>query len=150
MVFKKTDCFKSVAVSDLLGGLVRLLGQEDSLDVGQDSTLGDGDSGQQLVQLLVVPDGKLKMSWNDPGFLVVSSSITSQLQHLGSEVLHDGSHVDRGTSSHTLSIVALPEETVDTSHRELEASPAGAGLCLSLHFSALATSRHDEKVVVCG
>ena len=32
-------------VADLLGGLVRLLGQEDSLDVGEDSTLGDGDSG---------------------------------------------------------------------------------------------------------
>ena len=51
MVLKKTDCFDSVAVSDLLGGLVRLLGQEDSLDVGEDSTLGDGDSGNQLVQL---------------------------------------------------------------------------------------------------
>ena len=37
MVLKKTDCFDSVAVSDLLGGLVRLL--------AQDSILGDGDSG---------------------------------------------------------------------------------------------------------
>ena len=51
-----------MAVSDLLGGLVRLLGQEDSLDVGQDSTLGDGDSGKQLVQLLAVPDGELEMT----------------------------------------------------------------------------------------
>ena len=67
MVFKKTDCLESVAVSDLLGGLVRLLGQEDSLDVGEDSTLGDGDSGKQLVQLLVVPDGELEMTGDDPG-----------------------------------------------------------------------------------
>ena len=56
VVFKKTDCLESVAVSDLLGGLVRLLGEEDSLDVGEDSTLGDGHSSEQLVQLLVVPN----------------------------------------------------------------------------------------------
>ena len=71
MVFKKTDCLESGAVSDLLGGLVRLLGQEDSLDVGQDSTLGDGDSGKQLVQLLVIPDGQLEMTGDDPGHLVI-------------------------------------------------------------------------------
>ena len=34
------------------------LGKEDCLDIGQDSTLGDGDSSQELVQLLVVPDPK--------------------------------------------------------------------------------------------
>ena len=84
MVLKKTDCLESVAVSDLLGGLVRLLGQEDSLDVGEDSTLGDGDSGKQLVQLLVVPDGELEMTGDDPGLLVVPSSIASQLEYLSS------------------------------------------------------------------
>ena len=56
----------SRVVSCLLGGLVRLLGQEDSLDVGEDSTLGNGDSGQELVQLLVVPDGKLEVTVDDP------------------------------------------------------------------------------------
>ena len=49
VVLKKTDCFHFEPVGDLLGRLVRLLGQEDGLDVGQDSTLGDGDSGKQLV-----------------------------------------------------------------------------------------------------
>ena len=39
------------------GGLLR---QEDGLDVGQDAALGDGDAGQQLVQLLIVPKGKVK------------------------------------------------------------------------------------------
>ena len=45
---------KKASLSLLLsaGGL---LGQEDGLDVGQDAALGDGDTGQQLVQLLVVP-----------------------------------------------------------------------------------------------
>ena len=42
-----------------------LLGEEDSLDVGQHTTLGNGDSLQQLVQLLVVPDGQLQVSGDD-------------------------------------------------------------------------------------
>ena len=127
MVLKKTDCFKSVAVSDLLGGLVRLLGQEDSLDVGQDSTLGDGDSGKQLVQLLVVPDGELEMTGDDPGLLVVTGSVASQLEDLSSEVLHDGSQVDGSSSTNTASVVSLPEKTVDPSNRELESSSDSPG-----------------------
>ena len=37
------------------GSLLRLLGKQNALDVGENSTLGDGHSGEQLVQLLVVP-----------------------------------------------------------------------------------------------
>ena len=33
-----------------------LLGEEDGLDVGQHAALGGGHAGQQLVQLLVVPE----------------------------------------------------------------------------------------------
>jgi hypothetical protein len=44
------------------------------LDVGEDTSLGDGYSGQQLVQLLVVTDGELEMSGDDSGLLVVSGS----------------------------------------------------------------------------
>ena len=43
----------------LLLGAGGLLGQEDGLDVGQDAALGDGDAGQQLVQLLVIPGTKV-------------------------------------------------------------------------------------------
>ena len=85
-----------MAVSDLLGGVVRLLGQEDSLYVGEDSTLGDGDSGKQLVQLLVVPDAEVEMTGNDPGLLVVMGSVPSQLK-----VLHDDSKVDGSSSTNT-------------------------------------------------
>ncbi|KIH52976.1 hypothetical protein ANCDUO_16907 [Ancylostoma duodenale] len=41
---------------------IGLLGQENSLDVGQDSSLSDGHSGEQLVELLVVADGELEMA----------------------------------------------------------------------------------------
>ena len=64
--------------------LLGLLGQKDSLDVGQYTTLGNGNSGEQLVQLLVVADGKLEMTGDDPSLLVITSSIASQLENLSS------------------------------------------------------------------
>ena len=47
----------------------------------------------------------------NPDFLVVTGSIASQLKDLRSQVLHDSSHVDWGSSSDMLSIVSLAEET---------------------------------------
>ena len=35
-----------------------LLGQQHSLDVGQDASLGYGDTSQELVQLLIIPESK--------------------------------------------------------------------------------------------
>ena len=131
-----------------LGSFLGLFGEEDSLDVGEDSTLGNGNSSEQLVQLLVITDGELKVTGDDPGLLVVTGSVASQLEDLSSQVLHDGSHVDGGTSSHPLGVVSLAEETVDTSHGELESSTAGPGLCLSLDLASLATSRHFGVLVV--
>ena len=132
--------------SDLL--LLGLLGEEHSLDVGEDTTLGNGDTGEELVQFLVITDGELEMTGDDPGLLVVTGSIASELKNLSSEVLHNGSKVHWGTSTYTLGIVALAEETVDTSHGELESSTAGPGLCLSLDLASLATSRHFGVLVV--
>ena len=57
----------------------RLLRQENGLDVGQHTSLGDGHSSQKLVQLLVVPDGQLKMAGVDPLFLVVTGGVACQL-----------------------------------------------------------------------
>jgi hypothetical protein len=130
-----------------LGCLLGLLGQKNSLDVGEDSTLGDGDSSEQFVQLFVITDGQLKVAGDDPGLLVVTGSIASQLKDLSCQVLHDGGHVDWGTSSNTLSIVSLAEQTVDTSNGELEPSTAGPGLCLSLNLASFAASRHDDDDV---
>ena len=42
-----------------LSSLLRLLRQEDSLDIGENTTLGNGDSSQKLVQLLIIADGQL-------------------------------------------------------------------------------------------
>ena len=117
---------KAAEGSDLL--LLGLLGEEDSLDVGEDTTLGNGDTREKFVELLVIADGKLKMTGDDPGLLVVTGSIASELEDLSCEVLHDGRQVDWGTSTDTFGIVSLAEEAMDTSYGELKSSPGATGL----------------------
>lgn len=90
------------------------------VDVGQNTALGDGDVAEELVQLFIVADGELEMARNDTGLLVVASSVTGQLEDFGSQVLEDGSEVHGGTGTDTLSVVALSQETVDTTDRESE------------------------------
>ena len=91
--------------SDLL--LLGLLGEEHSLDVGEDTTLGNGDTGEEFVEFLVVADGELEMTGDDPGLLVVTGSVAGELEDLSCEVLHDGSEVYWGTSTYTFGIVSL-------------------------------------------
>lgn len=129
----------------LLAGHLRrrsLLGQKDCLDVWQDTTLGDRDAGQKLVQLLVVTDGQLQVTRDDSRLLVVTGSVTGQLENLGGQVLHDGGQVDWGAGTDALGVVTLAEQTVDSADRELESSTAGPALCLSLNFASLSASRH--------
>lgn len=120
VALKRAVCVLTEATD--LFGLGGLLGEEYSLDVGQYTTLGDGDTGQELVQLLVITDGQLEMTGDDPGLLVVTGSVASQLQNLSSQVLHDCSQVDWGTSSYTLSIVSLSQMAMDSANWELKTS----------------------------
>merc|ERR1712208_17440 len=131
-----------------LGGLLGLLGEEDSLDVGEDTALGDGHTGKQLVQLLVVTDGQLEVTGDDPGLLVVTGSVASQLEDLSCQVLHDSSKVDGSSSTNTGGVVSLAEQTVNTSNGELKSGSAGPRLGLGLNFSSLSTSRHVDRSVV--
>ena len=108
-----------------LGGL---LGQKVLVNVGQNTTLGNGDVSQQLIQLLIVSDGQLQMSGNDTGLLVVTSGVTSKFQNFGSQVLKDSSKVDRGTSTNTLGVVTLSQDTVHTTDGECEAGLRRTGL----------------------
>ena len=62
------------------------------------------------------------MSWDDPGLLVVTGSITSELEDLSCEVFHNCSEVDWCSGSYALSIVSLAQKSVDTSDGELESS----------------------------
>lgn len=93
-------------------------GRHTLVNVGENTTLGDGDVTQKLVQLLIVTDGELQVTGNDTGLLVVTGGVTSQLEDFSSEVLEDGSQVDGSTGTNTLSVVALAEQTVDTTDGE--------------------------------
>ena len=71
VALKRAGCCLKLAAG-LLGGLVRLLREKNSLDVGENSTLGDGDTSKQFVQLFIIPDGKLKVTGDDSGLLIVT------------------------------------------------------------------------------
>ena len=122
--------------------LLRLLGQQDGLDVGQNAALGDGHPGQQLVQLLVVADGQLQVTRDDSRLLVVAGGVSGQLEHFRGEVLEDGGQVDGGAGAHSLRVVALAQQAVNSAHRKLEAGARGARLGLCLHLAALAATGH--------
>ena len=147
--FKKWVALKRAVVdiqqkTNNLFGLLGFLGQKDGLDVGQDTSLGDGDTAEQFVQFLVVPDGELEMTGDDPALLVVTGGVSCQLENLSCQVFHDGSQVDGGTGTNSLGIVALSQQTVDSANGELKSSPAAARLALALCFSSFTTSRHDD------
>ena len=50
--------------------------------------------GRRCYALLIVTDGKLQVAGNDTLLLVVTCSVASELEDLGSEVLKDGGEVD--------------------------------------------------------
>ena len=50
--------------------------------------------GNRRYALLIVTDSKLQVARNDTLLLVVTRSIASELENLGSEVLKDGGEVD--------------------------------------------------------
>lgn len=147
-----------LATSSLSG----LLGQQVLVNVGQDTTLGDGNMTQKLVQLLIVPDGKLQMTGDDTGLLIVAGGVASQLENLSSEVLEDGSQIDGSTGTDTLGVVTLAEQTVDTTDGESETSlgrtglrvlgTAGlaAGLAASSHFECrFGVEKVSKSCIVC-
>ena len=119
-----------------------LFGEKDGVDVGQDTTGGDGGGREQFVQFFVVADRQLDVTGGDARTFVVTGGVTGQFKNLSCQVFHDGGQVDGCSGSDTFSIVSLAEKTMDTTNGELESSTAGSALCLSLDFSSFTTSRH--------
>ena len=98
------------------------------MDVGKNTSLGDGGAVKKLVQLLVVADGQLDVAGDDAGLLVVASGVSGQLENLSGQVLDDGGEVDGGASSDAASVASLLQEAVDASNGELQTGLLGAGL----------------------
>merc|ERR1719473_1597803 len=97
----------SVLLVFLLGG------DEEHVDVGEDTTGSDGSVGEKLVQFLVVADSELDVTGNDSGLLVVLGGV--------------GSEVHGGTGTNALGEAASLEEAGDSADGELKTSLAGSG-----------------------
>ena len=54
------------------------------VNVGEHTTLGNGDVAEKLIQFLIVANGELEMTRDDSGFLIVTCGVSSQLEDLGS------------------------------------------------------------------
>ena len=112
--------------SELLRGIalltLDLAGEEEGVDVGEDTTSSNSGVGHELVEFLIVSDGELNVSRHNSGLLVVLGGISGELEDLSGEVLKDSSEVNGGTSTDSLREAALLEESGDSANRELESS----------------------------
>ena len=57
------------------------------MDIGKDTTLGDSDMTEKLIQFLIIANGKLQMTRDNTCLLVVASSVTGQFENFSSQVL---------------------------------------------------------------
>ena len=120
----------------------RLLGEKNSVDVGKDTSRSDGDTSEQLVQLLIVLDGEGDVTGHDTSLLVVTGGIAGKLEDLGAEVLEDGGEVDGGTGTHAGGVLALAEVTADTTDGELKSGLGRRGGALLFAAASFSFSRH--------
>jgi hypothetical protein len=52
---------------------------------------------EELVQFFIVSDGKLEMTWDNTGLLVITGGVTSQLENFSSKIFENGSKVNWST-----------------------------------------------------
>jgi hypothetical protein len=70
--------------------------------------------------LFIVLDGELEMTRYYTRLFVIAGGVTRQFEDLRGEVLQNGSEVNGCTSTDTLGVVALLQETMDTADGELD------------------------------
>jgi hypothetical protein len=129
-----------VKIEDLsfacLSGLVSLglaflgLWDKDRVDVWKNTTLGNGDTTEKLVQLLIIADSQQDVARDNAGLLVVAGSVASKFKNFSSEVFKDGSKIDWSTSTNARSVLAFLQEATDSSDWELKTSLGRLGLGL--------------------
>ena len=108
----------------------RLLGKQNSVDVGKNTTTGNCNSSKQLVQLFIVLDGKSDVARDNTALLVVTGGVSGEFKNFGAEVLQDSGEVDRGSGSHTGGVLSSSQVTADTTNGELQTclGRCGSGL----------------------
>ena len=128
--------------------LLRVLAllHEVSMNVREDTTRGDGNLSEELVQLLIISDGELNVSGDDSLLLAFLGGVSSELQDLSDHVLEDGGQVDWSTRTNLAGVTAVLQESSDSSDWELQPSlralRSSASFLSSLASSSLSFSRH--------
>ena len=61
------------------------------MNVWKNTTLGNGDVAKKFVQLFVIADSELKMTWDDTRLLVVASGVPRKFQDFCGEIFQDSS-----------------------------------------------------------
>lgn len=115
-----------------LGALGSLFRQKYGLNVGQHTTLSDGDATEKLVQFFVVSDSQLEMARNNSAFLVVAGGVASQLENFCAQVLENSGEVDGCSGSDALGVVALAKQSVYSADGKLQSGARRSGLRLCL------------------
>ena len=97
------------------------------MDVRKNTAGSDGGILKESVELLVVSDSELDVSWDDSGLLGVLGGVSSELENLSSEILKDGSKVDGSASTNSGGRSVLLEESSNSTNGELETGSGGLG-----------------------
>merc|ERR550514_2216478 len=101
---------------------------ESNVDVGENTTGSDGGILEKFGELLIVSDGELDVSWDDSTLLGVLGGVACELEDLSGEVLKDGGKIDWGTSSNSLGVSSILQESGESSDWELKSGSHGSGL----------------------
>ena len=101
------------SLSDGLGSSLSHAAEEEALDVGEGTASGNGSSGHEFVELVIVADGDLQVTrvddWCGLLLLALLGSLASDLDDLSGDVLEDGSGKDTSSLSDLLGIAASLE-----------------------------------------
>ncbi|KFD44917.1 hypothetical protein M513_14206 [Trichuris suis] len=85
------------------------------MDVRWHATFSYRRSSLELAQFFI-SDGQLQMPRDDTSFLLVASSIPSQLQNFSRQIFYDSRKVHWSTCSNSLGIVSSPKQTINASN----------------------------------
>ena len=107
------------------------------MDVGENTTAGNGSAAHESVELLIVADGELEVAGSDGLLLVLSSGVAGKLEDFARKVLEDGGGEDTSANANLLGIASLSEHPGAAANGEDEIGSAGGGACLRLASSAL-------------
>jgi len=111
------DIFSNGRLGDV-GALLLLALDEELVQVGSDTTSGDGDLTNELVQLLIILDSELDVAGDNTGLLVFAGAISRQLEKFGHQIFDDRRGEDGRADTETRGVTALAQKLGDTGDGE--------------------------------